>query len=335
MATTTDLPLTKLPKRVWKHVILAIVAVVFAVAMWTRDKQPKALAAGDVTVWSGKPSDVMRIRYETKTRKVALESKKDGEGRYFVGTVDREAAPEGDAGPAPKPPIQTFVSVGSGQKLAESLAPLKALRALGSIPDARAAEFGLSEPEGTLTVTIGGTERKLIVGGPTPGGADRYVKESASGEAFAIKGDIVRDLDGAESRLLERDLHEWKDNEITGVKISSGSKWRAVIRSGPETKRFWADPSAPDTNDETIGNWMSKIDRLRPLEYVEVANKESVVRLEYSNGRKTIGWLELFRAPGANGKADYFIVSERTRLAARVTQSVGEQVEQDLSGIVR
>src|SRR5262249_1534711 len=150
----------------------------------------------DVTVWSGRPDDVELITFDSKSKTVSLEGKKDKDGRYFIGATVRkpataEAKPkehEGDEddghGHQQTPPAEpskagtttTFVSVSSANKLAESLATLKVLRAIGNIPEDRVKEFGLNEPEGTLTVKIRGTERKLIFGGPTPGGSDRYAR---------------------------------------------------------------------------------------------------------------------------------------------------------------
>ncbi len=156
------------------HVGVLALSVVAAVTVWTREKAPKALAAGDVTVWTGHGDDVEHVSYESKTRKIVVDAHKDGEGRYFVGTFDRDATgahgPDGGARPAAAHTSLGFVSVGSGEKLAEALGQLKALRDLGKIGDDRAGEFGLGDPEGTLTVKIAGVEHKLLVGTATPGG---------------------------------------------------------------------------------------------------------------------------------------------------------------------
>jgi hypothetical protein len=341
---THERALSKPPRGFYVHAVLLAASVAAAVGVWTRDKAPKALATGDVTVWSGKPSDLSRVHYESKTKTVDLDAKKDDAGRYFVGLVKltkKDPPPDADAGapatPKSNEPV-TLVSVGEAQKLAELVAPLKALRALGKIASDREAEFGLSEPDGTLTLQIGGTEHKLVIGASTPGGADRYVRDGQSGEVFAIKGDVVRPLESAESRMVERDLHEWKDADVGSAKVTAGSKSRDMIRGGTEGKRFWADTSAPDTNDETLGNWVSKLDRLRPLEFAAgpPQGKETVLRVDYLGpNKKALGYLELAKAPGEGGKSNYFIASERTRLFAKVTQSVGEQVEQDLATLVK
>jgi hypothetical protein len=342
-------------------VALLGLAVLAAVLVWTRDKQPKTLTQGDVTVWSGRAADIERISFEGKTRKVSLEAKKDAGGTYFIGTAEKEAAPPkkdphghdvadagADAGdaepPAPPAPKErstvSFVSVSGAQKLADQLAPLKALRGIGKIGDDRAAEFGLNEPEGTLTVKMGQAERKLIFGSTTPGGGDRYARDPASGEVYAIKGDVFRSLEGGESSLMERSLHEWPETDVGAASITAQGKTRNLVRGGEERKRFWADPGTPEVNDETAGNWMSKLDRLRPSEYALTppAGAEVVVRIDFAGaGGAKIGYLELIKAApaAAGGKPDYYIVTERTRLHAKVPAQAAEQVEQDVGSVLK
>lgn len=328
------------------HVGLLALSVLAAILVWTRDKQPKALAVGDVVVWPSK-GDVERVLFEGKTKTVTLEAKKDATGRYFVATVDKQTPPpkalDPDAGAPAEPPKEarskiSFVSVGAATKLADSLSPLKALRALGRIADDRAAEFGLDAPDGTLTVTVGGAERKMVFGAATPGGGDRYAKDPTNGEVYAIKGDVFRNLDTAESSMMERDVHEWKEAEVAQATITAGGKTRELVRGGPEGKQFWADPSTPDSNDETIGNWMSKLDRLRPTEYVDLPKDavQSVVRVEYASRGKKLGYVDIGKGPAdASGKAPYVITSEQLRLFAKVSPQLAEQVEQDVASIVK
>ena len=334
------------------HLGLLALAVTFAMLVWTRDKKAAALSQADVTVWSGRAADVQRIAFEGKKKKVVLEARQDKAGRYFVGRAEREAAapPDADhadhadhadqaaAKPEGEAKSSTFVSVGAANKLAELLAPLKAMRAIGRVGDDRAAEFGLDDPEGTITVTVGGAERKLVVGGATPGGADRYARDPASGEVYAVKGDIFRDLDQAESRLLERDPHEWRDIEVSRAKVIVGDKARELARGGAEGKKFWADPASVDQADETAGNWMSKLERLRPTEYTTTAPepREVVLRVEYTGNAGALGFLELVKGPpGPTGKPDYFVTTERLRLHGKVPVSLAEQVEQDLGAVVK
>jgi len=331
-------------KSIFIHAGLVATSAVLALAVWTRDKQAKPMVQGDVTVWSGRPADVERIVYETKKKRLELTAKKDDLGRYFVGTVEKDKPapkPAPDAGaPDAAPPeksVTGILSITPAEKLIEQLAPLKSVRSVGQVGADREAEFGLNEPEGTLTVKIRDAERKLVIGGATPGGGDRYAREPASGDVFILKADVFRYVDTPDTSLLERELHEWKDTEVVSAKITAGSKSRKIVRSGPETKRFWADEGAKDTADETIGNWMSKIDRMRPTEYVQVAPepRETVARIDYTGSGGALGHIEIIRGPaGDSGKPTYFVTTERTRLPGKVPGSAGEQVEQDLAGVL-
>lgn len=328
------------------HLAVLAVSVAAAVGVWTRDKEPKAMAQGDITVWSGRADGVERVTFESKTRKVVLDAKSDTIGRYFVGTAERDAlaaSPAADGGAPPvaaAPPrtTTTLVSVGGADKLATALAPLKALRALGRIGDDRAAEFGLAEPDGTVTFKVSGAEHKLVLGGTTPGGGDRYVLDPASGEVYVLKGEPLRSLESAESSLLERELHEWKDGDVTALQILAGNKTRALVRGGEGAKKFWADAAKPDENDETLGNWMSKLDRLRPMEFAATPpeGRETVVRLDYKAGSRALGFIEVVKTKATEaGKFDYFLQTERTRLFAKVSTGLGEQLEQDLGSAVK
>lgn len=329
------------------HAGLFVLASAGAAHLWMRDEKPKALVQTEATVWTGRTADVERIVFEGKNKKVSLEAKKDDVGAYYVGALERSAPtppPAGSAGaPPPEPPAAKgkteFVAVGAAQKIVDAVAPLKALRALGRIPEDRASEFGLAEPEGTLIVTLKGTERKLVIGGTTPGGGDRYVRDPGSGETYVIEGDAVRDLDTAETRLVERDLHEWKEAEVTIADVKGGDKTRQIVRGGPEGKRFWADPGAADQKDETVANWMGKIDRLRPSDYVmsTPTNKQDIVRIEYSAGTRKLGFVEVAKVPAADpaGKPDYLVRTERTRLYAKVPAATAEQIEQDLGSVLK
>jgi hypothetical protein len=313
------------------HVALLALAGGSAVWAWTRDKKP-ALAATTVTVWNARPADVDRVAFEAKSpggeasrgKTVALESKKDGQGRYFVGSVE--------GGPKPA----AFVSVAAGEKVAEAFAPLRAIREIGRVEGDHAADFGLNEPDGKLRVRVAGADHELTVGARTPGGGDRYVRDDASGIVYVLKGEATRDLEAGEGSLAEHDLHAFKDGDLDSVRISARGKAREVLRRGPESKRIWADPADPERADETVSNWLAKIDRLRPTEYPvpQPASPEIVVRLEYKARGAQGAFFELAKVAG-EPKPDYLVRTERTRQWAKAFTPVGEQVEQDLASVLR
>jgi hypothetical protein len=298
-----------------------------------------------VEVWGGSIDAIESIRFESPARTVVIEPKKDEQGRYYVTKVDKEEGRANDphaadaGAPTPgKRTTQRFISVKSGEELATKVAPLMALRRIGPIEPKRAEEFGLDKPEGTLKVKIRGVERALVIGGTTPGGQERYAKESASGAVYAVSGEIASQLVAAESRLLERDLHGFETADVTRIRITKGPKSREIVAL-PEKKGGFADPATPTKLDETAGNWVTKLERLHVLEYVENPNpplrrEDVLLRVEYFGGSKPLGFLELYKVPGEKG-SDYLVKTERSRWAAKVLTSAAEQVDQDAGSVVK
>jgi hypothetical protein len=340
------------------HVALLGAASALAVHVWTRDEKPRLEKGEQVEVWGGKPDDIKEIAFESDQRRVRLEARKDSRGRWYVGSVDKTIEikpprPTGDAGAdaGAAPPAQskretsTFVAVEQADKLAESLAPLYAYRSVGKIEDARAEEFGLHKPEGTVKVKIGDKERSLVIGGTTPGGADRYARLD-TGEVYAIPGSIAQNLMFAESRLVERELHGFEVDEITRARLVKGDASREIVRL-EDKKDGWASADSPGVLDETVGNWMTKLDRLRVMSYVETPSKpvgpeDVVVRVEYFDKKAEIGFVELVKLPPppvakepGKTKPQYLIRSENTRWYAEVLASTAEQVEQDLASVFK
>lgn len=341
------------------HIGLFVVASLLGLRAWTAEDEPnkKPVAA---ELWSGRVADLSRIEYRTEKKVVSLEPKEDEGGRYFIGTVEtiaekpKPAASAADAGaPAATPPSphapppessepKRFISLTKGSELAESLATLKASRVLGKIAPERIPDFGFDKTDqGELKVVVAGKEHSLQLGEKTPGGSDRYVRDTVTGEAYVISGTIANDLTSADNRLIEREFHDFGDDKVAKVVIKTATGSRDVVRHAVE-KDFWAKPDSPDTKDETVSNWMTKIERLRVTTYVEPLDpapkpEDQVVAVEYFNdhGRK-LGFFELVRRPSKDGKEkpDYVARSERTRWHATVLKSTAEQIDQDLASVL-
>ncbi|HKQ68112.1 MAG TPA: DUF4340 domain-containing protein [Polyangiaceae bacterium] len=325
------------------HAGLLAIGGLAATLAWSKEKTPQGARESNVTVWNVRPTDVQKVVYEAKGKKLTLESRDEKKGeRWFFGSAERDGwappAPDGGvAAPAPKI-VTIFSSSAPATKVIEAFAPLKAVRSLGKIPEAQAAEYGFDKKETSVTVTIGGKDKKLVVGSTAPGGTDTYVIDPASTEAYVLKADGIRDLESGESRLMEHDQHAWKDYDVVSAKVSAGGKTRELVRGGPDGTKAWADPASKDKADETAGNWMQKIDKLRVNEYVAEPPKgnTSVVRVDYTGSSGPLGFIELVKVPGADGqKADYWFVTERTHLYGKVMQQSGEQAEQDVASVVK
>ena len=325
------------------HASLLVVGAVAAAFAFTKEPTPQAAQESNITIWNGRSSDIQRIVYEAKDKRIDLEARDDKKSpRWFLGRGDYTIMPplNPDGGPtAPIKKTSAFPSVALGNRIADGLVPLRAVRALGKIPESRLSEFGFEKRDTSLAITFGGKEHKLLVGAVAPGGTDYYVIDPTNNEAYVIRAEQLRELDGGDNRLLERDLHGFKDIDIRSAKVIANGKTRELVRGGPDTKRFWADPTDKDKADETAGNWLAKIDRLKASEYVAqpVEGQTLVLRVEYYGGPGKLGFFELARGPAvASGqKPDYWVMTEHTHLWGKVYQVTGEQIEQDVGSVVK
>ncbi|HEX2732403.1 MAG TPA: DUF4340 domain-containing protein [Polyangiaceae bacterium] len=353
------------------HLIVLAVASGFAVRGWLASDKPKDDTK--VAIWSAKPEQVERIEYTAKDRHVLLTASSDALGRFYLGEVDKEVdseppsphhpkspdnpemedeaeedkggAPSADPAKTPDAPkpheLKRFVAVKDAGKLAERLADLKALRILGKVDPAKFADFGFDTPEPPhVKVLLAGSTRELIFGGKTPGGQDIYARSADGEQAYVLDGQIARDLESADTHLLERSLHEWEDDEAVRVKITLGDASRELGRNA-EKKQTWADPKTPDAKDETAVNWMDKLERLRVTEYEEPSQPAPTVlfTVEYfSDKGKSLGRLEVASrqagTPEPDAKPEYFGRTEYTRWWGKLVQSTAEQLAQDASGLV-
>jgi hypothetical protein len=317
------------------HLLVLGLATGSASYVWLRDKAPAASARRDVVVWRGRSADVSRIELTKPGRHVVLEGKGDSVGRYFVGTDESRQ----NSDDHPRPPV-VFVSVSPAQKLADKLGELRAARDLGKIDDAKAAELGLTAPDTRVTISVRGEEHTLEVGISAPGDTDRYVRDAASRGIYVVDAEPFRDLEAGEHTLVEKDLHDVAANpDPDRIVVVHGGKRRSLVRRGTAQKRFFADPETPETNDETATTWMAKVDRLRATDFItgDPPNPSGdKLRIEYDKGRDSIGFLEVVKStPGPGNEGDVFIRTERTRLWARVSKGLGDQVLGDVGSIVR
>ena len=331
-------------RRLTLHIVLLLVAATAAfVKSRPEDEADRPLEPGEVELWSGSAEQVARVSFSGKRKVVTLERQSDDGGTWYKGRVEPPAEPaeeeedDPDAG-AKKAPSrvepESFVSVSVAEKLVKGLAPMRAKRAIGEVGEDRAEAFGLDKPDGTLAIEIGDKRHELVIGAAAPGTGDRYVRYKKDNLVYVIDASIIRDLEGGSGRLSERQQHEFKTADVQRASIIADGESRDVIRSGTEGRRFWADPEKPDVNAETAGNWLSKVDRLRPIKFADALPEGAtrVVRVEYRDTKDQLGFLELYKHSGE--KDEYYVLTEQLRLPATVAKTVGEQVRDDLGSVL-
>ena len=331
-------------KGLWLHLgLFGVAATVAMVSARTKD-DPSEGRRVEAELWSGQPDQIEAIQLASDEQIVKLVPAKDAQGRYAIVEVTRlKSASEDTKGkladakdkPANAKPEEPkrFVSVDAVEALLPALAPAKSYRTLGKLETARLVDYGLDKPESNLLVKIAGVEHRLDVGALTPGSGDYYVRDPATGIVNTLAAETLNRLKYGESRLLERDLHGFKADDEQVVTVSSGGKSRVLKRV--EGKSAWANPETPTVQDETAGNWLLKVQRIKPMNYVEKPGNLGTVliRVDYSDAKSKLGYVELYRSTGSEQK--YYAKSERSRWIVEVSKSVAEPIDQDLGSVLK
>jgi hypothetical protein len=338
------------------HGGLFVLALGWAYQTWTRDKTT-TVERSQLTVWGGSPDDIVKLSMVSEGKDVKVERRPGDRGSYLWGVVTRtppapkpipKATPDGgvealsspEATPPPPPQVREFPVGEDGTKLFAKLAPLRAVRDLGLYDEKLAADYGLAEAKDTVTIELKSGPRKLVVGGKVYGGNDRYVMDPDTKHVYVLAGDVLQSLETADSSLRERKLHGFKAEDVTRalVVIKGTAKERTLVRgkaAAPAAPATWADVATPDKPDQTLANFMDRVDKLSAMEFATQlgeAELTSVVSVEYQGKNGALGHLELFKkAAQADGKFDYYVKTELTRVLAKVPAGSAERVEQDLA----
>lgn len=337
----------------WLHAGLFIVASALSLRAITKSDDTQG-AEHETPLWSESADAVKRIELHSKTKTVVLEGQSDAAGRFFVGTIDREKAKppknphappsEADAGAPPAAPETVeretvrFVAVKDALELAGSIGKLMAKRSLGKLTPERFEEFGFETDAPTVRFDVAGTVREFVVGGKTPGGGDVYVRDAKTSDGYVIAGGITRDLESADSTLMQRSFLDLESAEVAKAVVRIGGAQRELVPVTGQSQ-FWANPADPATKDETASNWMTKFGRLRVSEYVEKLEGETtpIAEVEYfGKDGKSLGKVQLMSQtlPGED-KPRYLAKSATTRWVATVLASTGEQLAQDAQSIAQ
>jgi hypothetical protein len=329
----------KATRGLWLHVGLFGVAAIVALATASIKSEPSEGKRVEAELWPGPPSAVRQITFESEGTKATVVPARDSVGQYAVVEATKEASkhPQSDAGTSSAKPPETkrFIAVDEAEKLLTAIAPAKSYRSLGKLEPTRLADYGLDKPESKITATIGEKTYRLDIGALTPGSGDHYVRDPDTGLVHTFTADVIGKLKFSESRLLEHELHGFPADQVRSIEIAAGGKTRKLVRVEGKPNA-WADAATPTAVDETVGNWLLKVQRLRPQNYLEKpANVAStaIVRIVFHDQKRKLGYFELFRCTDAEKK--YVGRSERSRWYVEVPPTSAEPVEQDIAAIVK
>ena len=223
--------------------------------------------------------------------------------------------------------------------------PLKALRALGTIDDAKAKELGLTDSKKSLTVSAKGLTYKFVLGGTSYGSGDYYVRDG-QGQVFLLSQRIVADFEFADSRLMERRLHRFERADIDRIEVKVGDKTRAIVQGGRQNPQgfFFAEAATPDKRDDSLKNWVEKLLRLSIGDYLAqgeepatgapamsgAAKTGELITVRFFEGRKELGSMVLSRYPNPKtNQLEYYSRTETSIALVRLLAATAESVITD------
>jgi hypothetical protein len=364
-------------KQVAVHAALALLGLIAAYQTWTREEVVER-PAGEVTILECAQEQLTAITLRTPTHLIEVApSARGAERDYWVTTqpapkADKSdaakdappaaiAAPDAGATPAatpdaikpeeaakPNPVVEKlrkprrFLANAKFDEYVAQLAPLRAARGLGVVPKEKFAEFGFDKVGTFVDIRCGAQKLTLEVGERTYGTGKRYVREQKSGQVYLFEGAFVQDLQSAEYKFMQKELHGFTLADVDEAQVVAAGAVRKLVHRNRQIKEQarWVDAAQPDQRNELFGNWFDRVDRLKVREYLgdgaepgsdlENAGAVSeVVRIEYAAEGKPKGTLTLVRVNAA-GEPRYYAKTETTGHWVAVFDSVAKQVEGDV-----
>lgn len=284
---------------------LAALGLLAANFTWQREPER---APGEVIVVDATKNDLGAVHYEDD--KVAYDltrAKESGEESVWIHFVDKfvpKTDPKGKdpAATPPAVPPRDLRGTEAALKTLEQFAPLRSPRAFGVLGAQKIKELGLEGSIKKLDVTAKGDTRHFTIGQPqgTPGG-EAFIRDSGDGRIYVMPRGLLGDLQAAQGRLIDRRMHTFATADFDRVKLTAGGKSREFVQLGRERgpAAQFAPADKADKPDQSIRNWHDTIWRTFPMEILgkgempKDGTPKVVARVEYFDGKKSLGWMEL------------------------------------------
>jgi len=317
---------------------LAALGLLAAHLTWQREPER---APGAATVIDASKNDVATIHYADNNTVVDFQrGHGNGDAAVWIHIAKGEGAlkhpapkqddkkndPKAD-GKAPKPPVaagpdtpRDLRGADQAAKLVDNFAPLISPRAFGVLDAGKLKELGLESPTRKLDVTVKGDVRHYEIGQPekAPGG-ESFLRDTRDGRVYLMPRGMLADLQN-HGHLIDRRLHGFELGDFDRLVISSNGKSKEYIQTDRQVraKAALAPAKSPDKPDQMAKNWHDSLWRVFPAEILgrneqpPGGQPAPVVRVEYFDGKSSLGFTEFAREEAASG------VSEEPNGAANV-----------------
>jgi hypothetical protein len=352
------------------HAVLALAGLLFAYQTWTRpaviEEQPQPYEA--VEILACKPEQLERLEIDFATHNVVLVPEKGPSGsRYWFTSSPpasklkelAEQSVDGGVAPDEKPSSKsirkveatepvTFLGNDLVPELLAAIMPLRPLRDLGKIDASRDAEFGFDKASTTFKASCGGQSITLTLAGRTYGKNDSYARDIKTGKTYLLFGRPFIDLQTAQSKLMQNDLHTFTLADVDEAVITAGNQMRKLVQRDRAIKGQgqWVDAAKPDQRNEAFGNWFERVGKLRVRKYLARGQQpgadltsshaagEPVLAIEYKLEGQPKGKLEIVRVTSESGERSYYGKSETSEVWVTLFDTLVKEIENDLPLVV-
>ncbi len=310
--------------------------------------------------------DIEKVVYHDEKQDVLLEPRTDDLGTWVWVTLEErkeklrkpeaippaaegpEAVPEAaEAATAPaEPPVEVEVTTThfkggeAGDTLLASMAPFKAIRRLEGLTPERLAALDLDAPQAWLEITRKGKVHRFDLGGEAYGTKDRYLRD-ADGSVFLVDEESVRPLRFARSRLPDRRLSPFEEQDLASVRVESHdgrSVTMARQNRDDRDKAYWAAPDAPDRKVSAYSNWLDKALRLKGLSNVEPGEEpqalETAFRMTLEAEKEKPVTIEILRVQQEGGGWEWYARSGFTRSLLKLARTQAAEAAEDVPDVI-
>jgi hypothetical protein len=239
-----------------------------------------------------------------------------GSGRLDGGRTGRLRADAGrgrpDGGPGaldggvrallealPPPPDRELRGNEVAEKLLGRVSPLTAVRGLGTVSATQRQQMGLESPAKTLQ--LDGRSGTVRFGVSTPPGASGTYLLGEDGRVWIIADALVQDLISASSRLVDRRLHAFRQEEPDALAVQTDGRTRRFVFRRVQGMTRLAPEESPDAADAQATAFAERAWRLAPTEVLgrgeapREGSPQLALRIDYLRNRKALGFIELAR----------------------------------------
>jgi hypothetical protein len=334
---------------------LAAAGLLAVYLTWQREPEH---APGAVVVIEAVKADVTHVHYTDDNNAVDFERGRDSGGPdvwiHLAPTAKAapKPNPKSDANPKAKPDTKTpepprdLLGSEPATKVLEGFAPLISPRAFGQLDPAKLKELGLEAPTRKLEVTVRGEARRFDIGQPDKAtGGEAFLRDARDGRVYLLPRGMLADLQNP-NHLIDRRLHTFEIADFDRLALSAGGKQKEYLQINREQrgKSAFAPAKTPDKPDQMARNWHDAVWRAFPSEILgrgeePPAGKPSVVlRVDYTEGGKPVGFMEFARAESPGGlseevpSADVYARTEHT--AGWLKLSTGAQLISDAQKLI-